>query len=174
MKIKKIILIVLALAVVFSCAACGSTKKDPAEYHKTADAFCTDVSNAAETLSIMAQYQLKYLEAMKAVSGKAKAEDLIEGGYKQLEKHASLSPDDIKKTYDDICSKYRDLLAFEPEGQVEKEIEVKIKELFEAFNSLYNLVTSPPTSYNSYANPFIEAGSTIIENISLISALTVD
>lgn len=174
MKIKKLVLIILALSVIFSCSACGSSKKDPAEYHKAADAFCEDVSAAAEILNIMAQYQLNYLDAIKKVSGNAKAEDLLEGGYKQLEKHASLSPDDIKKDYDDICNKYRDLLAFEPEGQVEKEIEEKIKELFEAFNALYNLVTTPPTSYNSYAKPFVDAGNTIIENTNLISALTVD
>lgn len=168
--LKKVLRSFLVTMALFCLAACGgenSQSVSPApdqeaekefnlEEYKTAVSECRDAINEAGILvANVGSYEINYCNALASISGKtAVTDEMVEKAFDWLAEKADVSRETVDKTYDNIRQQYKDIILIEIDGQEAKEIDSSFRGLYDAYDSMYSLTTSPSGLASDFANKF--------------------
>lgn len=167
---KKILSLVLVFIFALSLTACGEDNNDKnetkektitiEEYKNQVLKFVTNTEASGIILSNMAQYENNYWSTLESYGGSINSQEdydkILSKTYEWVkEKQPDLNQETITNDYNKICSEYKNILLCVTEDSKEKtEIESEFKELFNAYNSIYLLVTSPSGDLNTFVNNY--------------------
>lgn len=169
---KKMFALLMALLLVLSLAACGSTDAfaeatteptisttaepfDIEEYKNIVSDCVADINEGAVVLHNIVNFEYKYIKAYKNISGasaKPDIETVVETGIKGIEEYSDYTEEFVKNQYEEISAVYKDIVLCDADNAEVNEIKTTFKELHEAYVSLYNLAFSPSLDMNALAS----------------------
>lgn len=188
-KSKNCILILSAVAVLsLSITACGNTDTtantsnkdnapaqteetvafDIAEYKSLVAKCNEDILNESILLSNLGKYEHKYWESLNSVNGTIDYDSLILKAYEWLKEKGDTDQQTFENNYKDTVTQYDKIISMDTPTPEAAEIEAVLKNLYESYNALYQLVTAPSgdissfaDNYNTYSNEITNYNSTL-------------
>ena len=150
----------------------ATTKKsfDIELYKKSVGILNDSIMETSILVSNMAQYENNYWSNLEKIGGTIDYKELVDKAYNWLEKKSDTKKEDIEKSYSNICNKFKEVSLQEVSGKEAEELQSSSKELFQAFDSLYDLATNPTgdnSSFVSNYNKYIETIKSTNNNISV-------
>ncbi len=175
---RKIFFLLTALMLALTSTACSSPTNDGGaqsfnlEDYKVAVSECRDAINEAGiVVANVGTYEVNYYSALSSIRGNtANPDGLAEEAFEWLTENADESRETVDEAYNSIRQQYKNIILTEIEGREAEEIDSAFRELYEAYNSMYLLVTNPSGSAYSFATEIQDCMDTMInsdENISL-------
>lgn len=174
---KKMFALFLALIIVLSFAACGSTEPsaettaepttepfDIEEYKNLVSDCVSEIYDGSVLLSNVVTFEYKYLKAFKSIAGASSTpsiESVVSTGIQGLEENSEYTEEFLKSQYDDISAKYKEIILSAADNTEVNEFKTASKEMHEAYVSLYNLAFSPDLDMSALASAHDEYTKTI-------------
>ncbi|WP_031475536.1 hypothetical protein [Agathobaculum desmolans] len=160
---KKIISFGL-FAMIFICSACSNNETansaetfDLDEYKSLVSTCREDISSAVIYIGNMATYEFNYWQNLGSMP-----DNLSEAAYEWLSENSDATKDTVESLHEDIRSAYKDITLSEIEGNEASEIDSAIRGLYDAYSSMYSLVTSPSGTLQAFAEDI----STYLDDIT--------
>lgn len=184
---------ITAICIICSCiiTGCGNTSTPASQkgsnYESTSsfninsykDAISkaqTSIMDEAILCSNMGKYENSYWENLNKIGGSVDFNNLPEMAYNWLLEKGNITKETFEQNYININNQYKEIILIETDGKEASELENTYKNLYNAFISLYLLVTEPSGSltsftenYNNYVNAIKESDVTLT---TLLSAYT--
>ena len=144
---------------------------DISEYKAIASNLNDSIMDLSILLSNMGQYMYNYWVALENIGGTIDYDIMIDSAYKWIEENADTSKDDILSAYDKIEKLHNGFVIINIDDPLAEDIAEKLFDLYNAFFSLYILITQPSGEIDWFANDFNRYSNIIVENNELISSL---
>lgn len=128
-------------------------KFDLDAYKADVSGFRAKVMDNSLYLYNVAKYLNNYLETRTKLGGTVKLdEDNIASGYEWLLEKANVTKDDIDTANDDIRTIYKAIILAEIDGKEAEEIDAQVRDMFDAYSGLYDLVNTPTDAVTTFAS----------------------
>jgi predicted small lipoprotein YifL len=171
--VRKILSFVLVIALLFSLAACGSnapaavepesvpvestTETEPPfdieeckqKYNIKISNWLSQIEAEAEFLSSIADYQIALWEANAQFSRDVSGEDLADSTWEMLSEKG-WKKGDLEAKYKRVVDRYKEILAIDSGDFDSSDILEEVDECMDAYIKLYNMVTEPSGTYESF------------------------
>ena len=113
-----------------------------------------DIMDMGVLLSNMGTYEYNYWKALNDISGNIDYDSMVSMASDWLNENANENIDTLKESYEKICKQYEEIVVMDITGPEAGETKMIFKELFDYFNSLYLLVTSPSGDISTFSSNF--------------------
>jgi len=175
---KKILLSLLVLFTAFAFAACSKDtepKKETAEFDLTeykgkVATLNEEILELSTLLSNTGKFQHNFWGNLNSMGGNVDFDSMVERGFDWLEKNSDVSLEDVEKMHGQIQTQYTDIMSIKVDASAE-EIRDNLTGLFEDFDSLYKLITSPSGDIDAFADRFNTLSNDIVSANSSLEAL---
>lgn len=169
---KALACLIIAMFALFSVACGGTAQGFDLEEYKAAVSECRDAINEAGiVVANVGSYEINYYNLLSSVSSDTPDfEALVESAFEWLTENTDASRETVDETYNSIRQQYKDIILTEIEGREAEEIDSAFRELYDAYESMYSLVTNPSGSASDFATnieDYMNAMVSSDESISL-------
>lgn len=174
MKKLRVIAIAVCFGLLMASCSAGEPKTTIEEYNAAVASFNDTLMENAVLLSNIAQFENSYWKNLIKLGGRVDYDDIVSKAYDWLEEKSGETEQSVEQSYNEICSQYKAIISMNVEGEGNARVSEKLDEIFEAYNSLYLLVTSPSGSNNNFVESYNDYTDTIVNANSMISTLLSD
>lgn len=139
-------------------SGCGS-RFDLDDYKADVLASQKNILEATSDLTHVAEYEQSYWQSYiksSRTSGAPNASDVKDEGFKKSENIYHITYDTVSVAQDSIAQQHKDIILIETDGSEAEQIAALYEELYDNYNDLYELVTSPSGSYNSFCSDVVD------------------
>ncbi len=162
------VIVVAALCVGF--VACGI--KFNLEEYKTLIVSCQlDMEESFINIGNMANYEINFMTVSDNIGYNTGPSELAESAKEWLYEESGISTEDLEIQYNNICTKYKEILAIEVEGQEAEKIQSTFFELYENFNDLHFAVMQPSATTNDFASAALDNMNDFMKNDESLKTL---
>lgn len=151
--------------------AASESDFDIIEYKSLVSACNEAIMAEAILLSNVGKWENNYWEALGSVSGEMDYENMVSKAMDWLSEKSDATQDTLSENYTAICAEHDEIAGAGATGSEAEEIAVSVAALFEAYNSLYLLVTAPSGEIADFVKNFNDYSDAIVNNNSLLETL---
>lgn len=127
------------------------------EEYKTLVSECrVAINDAAIFLANAGKYETNWLKAYASVGGDGGIDDLAEKAFEWLAENSEATRETVDADYEDIRQQYKNIILMELDGQEAQEIDALFRSMYEAYSSMYSLVTKPSGTASSFASSLVD------------------
>lgn len=150
------------------------TTFDIAEYRNMISQCNDSIMKESVFLSNMGNFEYNYWKALNSVSGNIDYDSMVLKAYEWLAENSDSSYLALEKNYVEIGVQYKEIIEKSVSGTEVEELKDALHDLYEAFNSLYMLTTSPSGSISDFTDKFNNYTDAIKNQNSYISSLLLE
>lgn len=177
---RKFFSLILAGLMVVSLLGCASSNSgtnseaptqeiekeefDLTAYKALVSACRADINAAGTMVANVGKYENSYWTAMNNVNGRVDSDKMVESAFSWFSENSDESRETVDAAYESIRQQYKDIALIEIEGKEAEEIDSAFRNMYDAYSSLYSIVTSPSgdrsnfvTSYNEYVGTITDS-----------------
>ncbi|NBH79183.1 hypothetical protein D3Z52_13620 [Clostridiaceae bacterium] len=173
------------LLLVLALTACASNESAPAtdttaepeavfdlDAYKSAVSECrTAINNAGLIIANVGSYEVNFCKSMNNINENTgwgsytiETEDVAESGFAWLEEKTDYTRETVDTSYSEIQQQYKEIILTEIEGAEAKEIDAAFRELYDAYTTLYSLVTTPSGLPQDFAKEILACANTMTDS----------
>lgn len=136
---------------------------DISEYKKIVSEYNDYVSDNMIALYNMGKYEYNYWNNSEKLGATPDSSELSAKAFEWIAENSENEHTEISITsnHDEICNLYATIIKTSTEGSEAEEIENLVKDIYDSYTSLYNLITSPSGNLDSFADMY----NTNIQNL---------
>lgn len=121
------------------------------EYKELVSKCRADMNEASIFLSNTGQYEFNYWKAYDSVGG-GTPEGIVDSAFEWLSEKSEATRETVDADYESIRKQYKEIILIEIEGREAEEIDASFRSMYDAYSSMYNLVTSPSGGASGFGN----------------------
>lgn len=135
------------------------------EYKLLVSVCRTAINDASIYVANTGTYEYNYWKALGKLS-----DSMTDSAFEWLSENSDATRETVDADYELIRQQYKDIILTEIEGKEAEEIDAAFRSMYDAYSSMYSLVTSPSGSLSDFAsslNEYINAITSSDESLSL-------
>ncbi|MEG1564827.1 MAG: hypothetical protein RR365_14055 [Bacteroides sp.] len=169
---KTISLLTIVFVLCLSLYACGGVDKQ--DYKDMVSKCNTDIADAGIILSNIGNYEYNYWEASNNIGGNIDYAHMLDSAKKWLHEKGNIEFIVVENAYTNICAQYKEIIKINVSGADVDEINDNFNKLFNAYNGMYLLITSPTGDISSFAENFNTYSDDFKSSNSILSLLVAE
>lgn len=132
--------------------------------YKTLVSECRAAINEASIyVSNTGKYEFNYWKAYDSVGGDTPDDSMVDSAFEWLSEKSDATRETVDADYDDIRQQYKNIILIEINGREAEEIDTVFRSMYEAYSSMYNLVTSPSGPLSKFGTSLDDCIAAIVE-----------
>lgn len=164
---KRILCGVVSILIILGLCACGDDTETAKvqttesfsieQYRNDILVSCSSIYNESTPLVNAGKFMYNYCNNLENLGGSGSPDQkAVEKSFTWLAENSEWTRDAVDLAYVDIKNQYKNIILIEPIGREAEMLSEYYSDMFDAYDDLYNLVTDPSGSLDSYVNEYNE------------------